>query len=705
MKKNLLALFALGGIFSTSYAQTNTYINDAVVVKVNPSTLFYNGGAVAVNTSNTTDTTEKIINEGNIQIEGDFSNANTTGKNFVNRYTSPTSYGQLRINDASTVAGQVILERVKPTYSETNNEYLTALPFQNITAKNLINTITGGDIFSGECAVNVNCGTTKRAQQSMLVWDIAETEYDAVPSDTEIVPYKRYLLQFKSNNSLLTGLNTLSSATKIGLTGYPNNSAVTETIKSGWKSGQNFIDVAYGKWKGETNNYGQQYYTYLSSSTTNDSNYLFGKNLHRFGNPYTSNLDLSNIATDSSWITFNTIAGSNLSPTKVFDTSIRFQIIKLSNGYTIDWNQGSGNTSQGNSSTEFNAYLSKDDTTQKYFWTGSWQALLVKPYETFYVDYYTLNKTNNGSRIVSANLNLSDTNKTFDYNFSNRANLSSDNIPGLFEKSVSSINSKNKVSNLLNNEDLKAKGLVTDFDFTQLELYLSNKNEKSLQGSAAYLLNASFMKTGNSKNAATVSNPVYFYEESENGDVLVDVQTTSNEFNSENYIGKPIRIGFNDLTEGTTYNLNVNLYEYSILNEVKNLSLGKYYLLDKVKNTVTEVNESTEISFTADDKINDRFEFYWNEKPAGTLGTDDLTKTNTTYLYSDNNRNQFVRFEKSNTTADIAVYDLTGRQIFSKNAVSTNSDYQLNFINTPSIYVVKITYKDGKTVTKKTIKK
>lgn len=247
--------------------------------------------------------------------------------------------------------------------------------------------------------------------------------------------------------------------------------------------------------------------------------------------------------------------------------------------------------------------------------------------------------------------------------------------------------------------------MVTDFDFTQLELYLSNKNEKSLQGSAAYLLNASFMNTGDSKDAATVSNPVYFYEESENGDVLTDAQTTSNEFNSENYIGKPIRIGFNDLTEGTTYNLNVNLYEYSILNEVKNLSLGKYYLLDKVKNIVTEVNESTEISFTADDKINDRFEFYWNEKPAGTLGTDDLTKTNTTYLYSDNNRNQFVRFEKSNTTADIAVYDLTGRQIFSKNAVSTNSDYQLNLNNTPSIYVVKITYKDGKTVTKKTIKK
>ncbi|WP_313375603.1 T9SS sorting signal type C domain-containing protein [Chishuiella sp.] len=699
MKKNLLALFALGGIFSTSYAQ-DTYINDAVVVKVNPSTLFYNGGAVAVNTSNTTDTTEKIINEGNIQIEGNFSNANTTGKNFVNRYTNDTSYGQLRINDGSNVTGKVIMERVKPNIT-SSNEYLTALPFQNITAEALINTITGGTIFSGECGVNVNCGTTKRAQQSLLVWDIAETEYDAVPTGTKIIPYKRYLLQFKDNNSLVTAFNSLTSATKIGLTGYPNNAAVTETIKSGWRTGQDYADVLYPNWKNNTNNYGQQYYTYLGNTATD---VLFGKNQHRLANPYTSNLDLSNITKGgASWIKFTT-AGGLQSPTEVFDTALRFQIVKIANGYTMDWGSGFGSGSKSSDTTTFAAYLKKNDAGT-FFWTGSWQALLVKPYETFYIDYYKLNKTgNNGTRLISATLNLSDANKTFAYDYSNVSTDATGLPNGVYARSANST-TNNKVSTLLNNEDLKAKGLVTDFDFTQLELYVSNKSEKTIQGSAAYLLNASFMKTGDSTTATTVSNPVFFYEENESGDVLTDVQTTSNEFNSEDYIGKPIRVGFNKLTEGTTYNLNLNLYEYSILNEVKNLNLGKYYLYDKVKNTVTEVNESTEVTFTADDKINDRFEFYWNEKPSSTLSTDDLTKTNTTYLYSDANRNQFVRFEKSNTTADISVFDLTGRQIFSKNAVSTNSDYQLNFINIPSIYVVKITYKDGKTVTKKTIKK
>ncbi|MEG0982754.1 T9SS type A sorting domain-containing protein, partial [Algoriella sp.] len=124
---------------------------------------------------------------------------------------------------------------------------------------------------------------------------------------------------------------------------------------------------------------------------------------------------------------------------------------------------------------------------------------------------------------------------------------------------------------------------------------------------------------------------------------------------------------------------------------------------DKVTNKVIDVNEATEISFVADDKINDRFEFYWNEKPS-TLGTDDLNGANATYLYT-NNSSQFVKFEEKNTTADIAVYDISGKQIFNKVNVSTNTDYKLNLINVPSVYVVKIAYKNGKVVTKKTINK
>lgn len=700
MKKNLLALFALGAIYNAS-AQ-NTYIKDAVVVKVNPNTLFYNGGNVSVTTDVAGGTTEKIINEGNIQIQGGFTNGNTSGKNFVNRYgvgTGSTHYGQLIINQNQTtsVTGRVLMERIKPDQT-ANDEYVLSLPFKNITAKEVVNSLSN-NIFKGDCAVNVDCGGNKRYLQSLLVWDTRETEYDAVDNNYTIEPYKRYLLNLRNNTNIYNALNALGSATKIGLAGIPSNETISQlNIKSGWAKNANYADLTYGQWKNKINNYNQSYDTYLGNqNNNNDANQLYGKNLHRFGNPYTSNLDLSNVKIGESWITFNIPSGNDKGPTEVYTNSLRFQVFKIANGYTITWNEQNGNTSTAGPNTLVSAYLSSNGTN--YFWTGNWQALLIKPYETFYVDYYTLNRnaSGNGSRIVTPNLKLKDSNKTFAYDYSGVTPVGDGGLPGVFSRS----SEKNSVESLLNNEELKAKGLVTDFDFTQLELYLSQEN--TIQGSPAYLLNANFMQTGNSTTANTVDNPIFFYEEDSSGNVLTNVQTISNSFNNEDYVGKPLRVGFNNLEVGKKYQLNLNLYEYSILNKVKDLKLGKYFLHDKLTDKIIDINETTELSFIADDKINDRFEFYWNELPK-TLGTDDLNSTKATYLYT-NNGSQFVKFEQSNTTADIAIFDLTGRQIFYKTNISTNSDYKLNLNNIPNVYVVKIVYKDGKTVTKKTINK
>jgi len=689
VKKNLLALFALGAIYSAS-AQ-DTYIKDAVIVKVNPNTLFYNGGNVSVATdaSTTTATTEKIINQGNIQIQGGFSNANTTGKNFVNKYTSSTSYGQLIIKDAADVKGKVAIERSVPDL--TNDEYIISLPYKNTLAKDVINSMTGGNFFSGNCAINVDCGSDKRYTQSLFVWDVEETEYDAVDNNYTIAPERRYLLNLRNGTNVKSTINSLGAVSSLVFAGIPNNNQTNYTLKSGLKGKtSDFANLAWKDWKNRINNYAESYDSYIGNQTGTkyDNDKLFGKNLHRLGNPFTSNLDLSNINSGASWITFATTAGSNQSPANAWG-ALRFRVFKVANDYIIKWNSNSGNTSTGNT-TALSAYLMKDNTTSKYFWTGSPEALLVKPYESFYVDYNVISPSGNGSLIIDAKVNLSDYQKTFinGYTFSGT---------GTYSKSA---NTANVESDILHNEKLKENGLVTDFDFTQLELYLSKDNQ--LQGNAAYLLNANFMTTGSS-NPAKITNPIFFYEEDKEGNVLLDSQTLTNQFNNEDYIGKPLRIGFYNLENGKNYRLNLNLYEYSILNKVKNLNVGKYYLYDNVTKKAINVSEATELSFVADDKINERFEFYWNELPT-TLGTSDLNRTDATFLYT-NNGSQYVRFEDKNTTADISIFDLTGRQIFYKTNIMTNIDYKLNLTNIPTMYVVKITYKDGKVVTKKTINK
>jgi len=713
MKKNLLALFALGAICSSLNAQ-NTFINDAVIVKVNPNTLFYNGGSVNVSTptSNVNATTERIINQGNIQIKGGFTNTNNTGKNFVNKYTSSSSYGQLIIENASTVTGNVAIERSTPS-TTNNDEYVIALPFKGSSASKVINSLTGSTtLFKGECAVNVDCGAKKRYDQTLFEWDVTETEYDAVQDATITKPGIRYLMRFKNSdnvslNNFASAINGLSG--NFNLAAIPNNNDVTITLKSGLKGGsQTYKSGNWSSWKNMSNNYAESYNTYLgnNSGTTYDNNPIFGKNLHRLGNPFTSNLDLSDVSTANTWIKFKLTSNSDYttSPTQGFN-SIRFRVYKIANNFTIKTNNSGNITTR---TTPISAYLYPNGSGQ-YFWIGNPDALLVKPYETFHIDYYQFKTADNNSGFVTdARVSLTQRQKTFNYGFTTTGTAGSPpSAPYLYSRS-STNNEQNSLSSLLNNEELKAKGLVTDFDFTQLELFLSDTDENILQGNAAYLANSNFMVTGNAQvptsGRVAVDNPVFFFEETKDGEVLTNVQSLSNHFNSEDYIGKPLAVGFNNLIEGKEYRLNLNLYEYSILNRVENLNLGKYYLLDTKTNKVVDVNGNTELTFVYDDSTNERFKFYWNESPK-TLSTDDINKNNTTYLYTNNNKEQYIRFEQSNTTADINIYDLTGRQIFTKSSISTNTDFKLEFNNIPSVYVVKITYKDGKTVTKKTINK
>ena len=697
MKKNLLALFALGAIYS-AYAQ-DTNIKDAVIVKINPNTLFYNGGTVNVTTDAASATTEKIINQGNIQIKGGFTNTNTNGKNFVNKYTNDNSFGQLIIQNATTVTGRVAIERSIPDVN--NDEYVISLPFKNVTAKEVVNSLTGGNFFKGDCKLNTNCGNS-RYLQSILFWDVNETEYDAIDDTFVIDPKFRYLLNLRAGTAVDNAIISLGTANPIKFAGIPNNNSTDFALKSGLRGGaQDFGNLTWKDWKGKINNYNETYDSYIGNKTGTlyDASQIYGKNQHRLSNPFTSNIDLSDIGKVNTWIRFTGATGGT-APTEVFAGALRFRVTKIANDFTIKWNANSGNVTTS-SSTPISAYLTSDGAaTPTYIWTGNPQALIVKPYESFYIDYHAINSAGNGgTRIVNANVKLTDSHKTFNYNF-NSKNPNANGFPnGTFAKTQNESNSAKQA--LLNDDTLKQKGLVTDFDFTQVELFLSKNNK--FEGTAAYLLNANFMVSGNATNNNTITNPIFFYEENSNGEVIKTAQTLSNSFNSVDYIAKPIRLGFNDLENGQEYTINMNLYEYSILNQVDKLGLGKYYILDKKTNKTEVVDANTKITFVADNTINDRYEFYWNALPESLSTNDNLTSKNVTYLYS-NNGNQYIKFEQNNTTADIAVYDLAGRQISYKTNVSTNNDHQLNLV-AAGVYLVKISYKDGKVVTKKTINK
>lgn len=693
MKKNLLALSFLS-LSALSYAQ-DTYIKDAVTVKVNPNTLFYNGGKVTITSDDNDATTEKIINEGNIKIVGDFENSNTTGKNFVNKFSADNQYGQLIINQSSNSTGKIGIERSKMSLS--NDYYNIGLPFKGETVQTIINRMTGTNGYVGNCGVKVRC--TNRYNETLLKWDPLLTEYDAVPATSTVQPGSNYTI--KLNGGSVRNFISSITDTKFAMYGTPNNSIYStgklqSTIKG--KTIAEFSAMRWGDWKGLKNNYDEAFSTYLGVASDMDNNYIYGKNLHRFSNPYTSNLDLSDISISNSWVKFDISAGNNQTPTQVFN-ALRFRVSRIPSDYTVNWNNQSG---ASNSGARISAYLQKNPSgTTPYFWAGNPDALIIRPYEYFEVDYYTLAQAaNNNSRIVSAYYEFTDKQKTFDYTHTRVENV------GVYARgtanSLTHQARPNSLESVLNNENLKSRGLIAPNDFTQVEFFLIQNN--AIVGDAAYLVNSDFYTTGNATSTKLIDNPIMLLEEDANGEVYPNAQTLLNQFNSLDYVGKPLRLGFKNLVNGQQYNIKIRLFEYTILNQVDNLSLGQYYLLDKTTNEITEVDSSTQITFVANDNINDRFEFYWNQAPERNLATDDLNSKNKTFVYT-NEDSKYVRFENNNGKAKIEIYDLTGRLISRETNISTEYDHKLKLNGIPSIFVVKITYDNGKVVNEKIITK
>lgn len=693
MKKNLLTLSFLVACIST-YAQ-DTYIGDKAIVKVQPNTLFYNGGNVKLAPSQAPGTalTNIVLNEGNIQIEGNFENTitNSKGEHFTNLYNSSSSYGQLIIKSDSEAEGAISIER--PKIDITTNDYFPfGLPFQNENMYSVIENITGvPNSFSGDCKVDVVC--SNRYNNTILVWDIAKTEYDAVPkldgtntNFTQVIPGSNYTIKVNGGEirNFITSLG--NTVNKFPIYGTPNNKDLKlQGIESGIKgvNKATFSEYKWSEWKNKKNNYGEEFKSYLGAGV--DTNARYAKNLHRFSNPFTSNIDLSDVSKTNSWIEFVLGNNSIQKPTEIYTTTLRFKVTKLPENYQVNWNNNTGSTNIGD--PRISAYLQKNEDVNDetpYFWAGNPDALLIKPLEYFEIDYYTLSKNRYGSNIVKANINITDNQKTFIQSFN-----------GTDQPIAYARNSYGFIG--ANDENLKKKGLISGNDFTQVEFFITKDN--SILGEAAYLVNSSSYKTGDAISSNISNNNIFLYEEDIDGNVIEDAHTLLNQFNTNDYIGKPLRIGFNNLNEGESYQINLRLFEISILNQVDTFNSGTYYLLDKSTNNVSELN-SNNISFIADENSNNRFELFWKEHPK-TLGTSDLVNT-ATYIYK-NNANQFVKFENNNTTAQIEIFDISGRLISTYKNVSTSNDFRIDVNKNSGVYVVVITYKDGKVVKEKAL--
>ncbi|WP_334125943.1 hypothetical protein, partial [Empedobacter brevis] len=308
-------------------------------MRVNPNTLFYNGGNVTINASSV----PVVSNAGNIQINGGSLSRGTTvtqsGVEFVNEWTNSSNYGQLIINNAVNNSSTTSRITVKKEAANTNNyvTYPIGIPFQD-NVKQLMTAFNNGEF-------KVNCGFEQgncNEEQlyygvTLKTWNNNKVVNDVVTADKNFVPGSYYLLNLRDR----VGIKPFMT----GIINYKGTPAPASTKLTGQSVIHNFnettfSDKNYNDWKNLNNKYREPYYTYLGTNLTN--NKISGKNIYRFANPYTSNIDISNI---DLWLTL--LNGNNGNPSTLTQANIlpsikSFFITKRMDSFSVGWNGEEG---------------------------------------------------------------------------------------------------------------------------------------------------------------------------------------------------------------------------------------------------------------------------------------------------------------------------------------------------------------------------
>ena len=698
MKKSFLAIGALAVVFVMK-AQT-TYIGNNAQFFVSTDASVYSGGDFMIDSNRE----KSVENKGNITINGNYTkganNTNNEGREFVNIYTNNVNYGQVIINSDENATARMTVQRPAPSTNYFDGSYEMSFPYVD-SVKYLMHSFGKNESdFKGYCPKNAPC--PDRYKMTLTKWDNNRLHHDAVEKEETFLAGDIYNLNLRENDMKQVAKGTISYK------GTPSGKAydregIKGIITPFASNSSQFSEAKYNDWKVMRNPYLEKYESYLGYTKT--ASKIYGKNIYRFGNPYTSNIDLSELDKDTqesntevqSWlkIDFNgQIDGGDFRPLIEYadpaDNSSSyglkdFTILKRMDDYDDDWTRKKGTITVRSS---YHAARINDAGA----WEGAAEALIIRPTETFQLYFPAISLANafDNDRILAVNVNFEDRHKTFSHSpeATVTAKTNADlNIPGLKTNSVSALRtaSAGKIRKEVPN-------------FHQLKISLVQDNQQL--GNPVFLVGADYKKEEG--QASGNSNAVFLYGVKDN-EIEYKSKKEFNGFNSLSYVGKPLGVGFNHLTKGQTYRLLFGLYEGNIFNQVDKTS--EFFLKDTKTNEVTQIDPKKDYTFVADEDVEKRFVIYWKALPESkVLSTANVERaTQTTLIYEEAGKSK-IRFENISNLANVSVYNASGRLVNTTNNVSTNIDYVLD-VNITGVYMVKVTYRNGEVRTLKFVNK
>lgn len=698
MRRKLLTLGALAAVFAMK-AQT-TYVGSDAKFFVSTDASVYSGGDFMIDSN----MEKSVENKGNITINGNYvkgpNNTSNEGREFVNIYTNDVNYGQVIIYSDENATARMTVQRPAPPRTYFDGSYEMSFPYVD-DVKYLMRSFGKNESdFKGYCPKNAPC--PDRYKMTLTKWDNNRLHHDAVEKGDSFKAGDIYNLNLRENDMKQVAKGTISY--KGTPSGKPyDREGIKGVITPFASNPSQFSEAKYNDWKVMRNPYLEKYESYLGYTKT--ASKIYGKNIYRFGNPYTSNIDLSELdkATQASnsgesWLKIASngqVDGGDFRPLIEYADPLDkshvdsyglkdFTILKRMDDYDDNWTRKKGTITVR--SSYHAARLNSAGA-----WEGAEEALIIRPTETFQLYFPAISLVNvfGNDRILAVNVNFNDRHKTFDHRPSATVTAKTNadlNIPGLKTNSVSGLRtaSVGKIRKEVPN-------------FHQLKISLVQDNQQL--GNPVFLVGADYKKEEG--QASGNSNAVFLYGVKDN-EIEYKSKKEFNGFNSLSYVGKPLGVGFNHLTKGQTYRLLFGLYEGNIFNQVDKTS--EFFLKDTKTNEVTQIDPKKDYTFVADEDVEKRFVIYWKalpqakkdntEKTPETLpNLNTLASSHKTIIYEDAGKGR-IRFENISKTADIQIYNVAGKLVSSISNVTTETDYAVN-VSSVGMYMVKVTYQNG----------
>lgn len=606
-------------------------------VKVEPNTLVYFGENLNIN-QEVTD--EKVLeNKGNIKIDGNFINAHTTGENFVSVWVDKNNYGQVIVNQSST-ADKLAMEKGKIDPSSFDWGQF-AIPFAYNNAQDAMQNLFG-----------VNYSTSSnRYSASMMVWHNNKPRWDHLNANSVLKPADYVIVNLSESAGNI--LDVMNANDVLTYKGIPTNQAHNITgISSHFYQ---TIGAEWNDWRSKQNIYNEKYHTYIEDHlrdlASDPEN--FAKHSYQFGNPYTSNIDLS------------LFADPNL-----------IGIFKFGN---LDWDPELGSSSDGDAAKK----VTYNGTT----WAGDAETLIAKPFEPFVLTY--------ANDQIPSSFNFNDQIKTFSMtSVAHEWVQPSPLIPG--------------------NSTYQTDGL-NHSDFYQLRLNLFDENEK-FTGNRVFVVVTNGIENGTPNNLESEYSDFGdrngFYLAQENAEGLpVSTSARKMDINTVNldFVNKPIPLFLNRESGDTNgYYLKAELFYGNIFNklneEIDNYpDQNSFYFYDQTEDVFIPITTDFSYYIGPDDIYGEkiRYEVYWNADPDDRLGLGEEL-AGTTLIYKDQLVHK-VKFNQNWNNAEVKVFDLSGRNIRTYKNVDTKSDLTIE-LDTRGVYFVRIKADTGEVYTQKILK-